>query len=76
MSIEALEKRLQTLEKEVGRLKASLANGKRTKDWRRTVGMFAGDDLMKQIDNEALKLREADRRRARKRFARRQQTKK
>jgi len=76
MSIETLEKRLHALEREVGRLKASLANGKKTKDWRRTIGMFAGDEIMKQIDKEALQIREADRRRARRRFARRQQTKK
>jgi hypothetical protein len=34
----------------------------RRKDWRRTLGMFAGDDLMKEIDAEGRKIRVADRR--------------
>ena len=67
MSLQSLDKRLAALEREVGELKKALVNGKRNKDWRRTVGMFAGDEIMKQIDKETLKLREADRRRARRR---------
>lgn len=34
------------------------------KDWQRTLGMFAGDELMKRIDREARKVRESDRRAA------------
>lgn len=34
---------------------------RRKKDWRRTIGIFAGDEVMKQIDEEARKIREADR---------------
>jgi hypothetical protein len=67
MSLQSLDKRLAALEREVSELRKALANGKRTKDWRRTIGMFAGDEIMKQIDEETLKLREADRRRARRR---------
>jgi hypothetical protein len=67
MTLQSLGKRLAALEQEVGALKKALVNGKRDKDWRRTVGMFAGDDVMKQIDQETLRLREADRQRARRR---------
>jgi len=35
------------------------------KDWRRTVGMFTDDPGMKELFAEAIKLREADRRKAR-----------
>ncbi len=35
----------------------------RKKDWRRTIGMFSGDPVMKRIDEAALRYREADRRR-------------
>ncbi len=37
----------------------------RDKDWRRTLGMFTGDELMKRIDDQALKYREADRKKSR-----------
>src|SRR6516164_7382763 len=41
-------------------------NGKRLKatsinDWRSTIGMFAGDPVMKQIIEEGRRIREADR---------------
>jgi hypothetical protein len=35
-------------------------------DWRRTLGMFTGDEIMKQIDEEGRKIREKERRQARK----------
>jgi hypothetical protein len=56
-----LEQRVATLEAEVAELKAVLDRVQRPKDWRRTVGMFGGDEIMKQIDEEARKYREADR---------------
>ncbi len=31
------------------------------KDWQRVVGMFAGSDFMKQVDEEGRKIREAER---------------
>ena len=37
------------------------------KDWRRTIGMFTDDEGMKAIFQEALKLREADRKKTRSR---------
>jgi hypothetical protein len=41
------------------------ANDAVVNNWRSTVGMFSGDDIMKQIDAAARRIREADRRRAR-----------
>jgi len=67
MSQVTLEDRITALEREVAELKAALMDGARPKDWRRTIGMFAGDEVMKQIFDEALKFREADRARARSR---------
>jgi hypothetical protein len=60
----SLEQQVAALEHEVSELKARLANG-RVKDWRRTVGGFTDDPVMKEIFAEAIKLREADRRKAR-----------
>jgi hypothetical protein len=60
----SLEQRVAALEHEVSELKARPANG-RVKDWRRTVGRFTDDPGMKEIFAEAMKLREADRRKAR-----------
>jgi hypothetical protein len=64
----------QTLEERVARLEQrldDLAGGKATsfpapaKDWRRTVGMFRGDPIMKQVIDGALRLREEERQVAR-----------
>jgi hypothetical protein len=70
MDQQSLEGRVARLEREVSELKKAIVNGPLKKDWRRTVGMFAGDEVMKQIDEEARKYREADRRRARKQGSR------
>jgi hypothetical protein len=72
----SLEERVAVLEQQVADLRAVVANGRRPKDWRRTIGMFAGDEVMKRIFDEALKLREQDRQRARRRYDRSQRTKK
>jgi hypothetical protein len=37
-------------------------------DWKSVVGMFANDSIMKEIDEETRKIREADRARARKKW--------
>ena len=37
----------------------------RRKDWRRTVGMFKGDPIVKEMIDEALRMREEQRREAR-----------
>jgi hypothetical protein len=61
----SLEERVAALERDVARLKASDANGSPRKDWRRTVGMFTDDPEVQRLFEEAMKLRAADRARAR-----------
>jgi hypothetical protein len=65
MTQATLEQRVSTLEKELAELRAVVTNGQGEKDWRSTIGMFAGDDVMREIFEEALKYREANRRQAR-----------
>jgi hypothetical protein len=48
---------------------------KRDKDWRRTIGMFTDNPGMKELFAEAMKLREADRKKARRRQRRKQPAK-
>ncbi len=57
--------RIAALEKQVAELQARVTELPRPKDWRSTIGMFAGDEVMKQIFEEGRKIREADRDRAR-----------
>jgi hypothetical protein len=75
MAQQKLEERVAALERQVAELRAALANGARQKDWRRTIGMFTGDEVMKRIDAGALAFREADRRKARRRQTKGRQTK-
>jgi hypothetical protein len=67
MSQQTLEARVAALEKEVARLAGELRLGREPgrDDWKRTLGMFANDPIMKEIEEEGRKIREADRRRAR-----------
>lgn len=67
----SLETRVAVLERQVAELRALLANGGRAKDWRRTVGMFSGDEVMKRITDYALAYREKDRAKARRRSRKR-----
>lgn len=60
----SLEQRVAELERKMAQLIA-MPNGATNKDWRRTIGMFSGDEFMKSIDTEGQRIREADRRRAR-----------
>ena len=61
-----IEQRVAVLEQELSELKARGGNG-RIKDWRRTVGIFTDNPGMKELFAEAMKLREADRSKARRR---------
>ncbi|HQR42262.1 MAG TPA: hypothetical protein PLX97_06245 [Gemmatales bacterium] len=58
---------LDSLAQRVTLLEAALLKQKqgRPKDWRRTVGMFADSEFMRQVDEEGRKIREADREAAR-----------
>jgi hypothetical protein len=72
MSRLSLEERLAALEREVADLKAQRPH---EKDWRRTVGMFTDNPEVQEIFADAMKLREADRKKARRRQSRKQPAK-
>lgn len=60
MNISTIEERLTQLEKRVDELAQAKPSGP-IKDWRRTVGMFRDDPVMKEVIDEALRAREAER---------------
>ncbi len=68
MSRNQLEERVAALEHQLADLRAVVERSQLGKDWRSTVGMFTGDEFMKQVFEEALRIREADRERARRRY--------
>jgi hypothetical protein len=61
-----LDQRVAALELEVARLSKLVPGESRwpEKNWRSTLGMFAGDPVMKEIIEEGCKIREADREQA------------
>ncbi|MBI3822749.1 MAG: hypothetical protein HY289_08715 [Planctomycetes bacterium] len=65
----SLEQRVALLEQTVAQMQADQTNGKAEKPWLRNMGMFSGDEVMKEIFDEALKIREKDREKARRRYA-------
>jgi hypothetical protein len=70
-----LEKRVAALEHKVVELTSFVENLDQPKDWRSTIGAFSGDEIMKKIDENARKFREADRRKAKAKYARSQRAK-
>lgn len=61
-----VEERLDKLETQVNELLAALKPTRPGKyDWISTIGMFGDDPVMKEICDEALRLREEDRARCR-----------
>jgi hypothetical protein len=67
MSQQTLEERVAALEKEVARLSSQFrSHGEPGRDdWKSTIGMFANDPIMKEILDEARKIRERDREKTR-----------
>jgi hypothetical protein len=65
MAKPSLEERVAALERQVAELKNSLDKAVGNKNWLSTVGMFSGDEVMKRIDEEGRKWREAERRKTR-----------
>jgi hypothetical protein len=59
-----LEERVAALEETVAQLLSQSASGVAKKDWRSTLGMFADDSIMKEIDEEGRRIREAGRQQA------------
>lgn len=76
MANASLADRVTALEKIVGELQSAKPHVPGPQDWRRTIGMFSGDEVMKRIMDNALQYREADRAKARKRFAKQRKPKK
>ncbi len=64
MSRATIEERVAALELQVGALLANRVGTGRAKDWRRTRGVFTGDNLMKQVFEEGRKIREGERKHA------------
>lgn len=73
-TIDELEKRVSTLERQVADLLAN-GTGPGKKDWRRTIGMFTGDEAMQRIFAAGQAWRERERRRALGRGAKRRRVK-
>ncbi len=74
MSQTTVEDRVSALERTVAELVQSRRPAGRVKDWQRTVGVFSGNELMKEIDAAGAKLRAQDRQRARRRGTKRRRT--
>jgi hypothetical protein len=64
MTLPTLEKRVTALEETVAQLLSQSALTAGKKDWRSTLGMFADDPVMREIDAEGRRIREADRQQA------------
>ena len=56
-----LNDRVAALEFKVEKILGAHSPTEQPKDWRNSIGRFAGDDLMKEIDREGAKVREASR---------------
>lgn len=64
MASQSLERRIEILESQLGKLQEEVRAGQ-PKDWRRTIGAFTDDQGMQRILRDAMRLREADRKKAR-----------
>ncbi|MBI1916619.1 MAG: hypothetical protein HYS12_18080 [Planctomycetes bacterium] len=61
ITLETLAERVAALEKAVATLRQLQPTFPPGKDWRRTIGMFAGDEVMKEIFEAGRLIREAGR---------------
>lgn len=68
-----LEQRVAVLEKQMAEVKDRNGNVPGKNDWRETVGMFTDDPGMLEIFADAMKIREADRKKARQRSTKKRQ---
>ena len=61
LTLESLAKRVEALEKVI----ATKEPDQSRKDWRKVVGMFRDSEFMGKVDEECLRVREAEREAAR-----------
>lgn len=65
MSETQLEQRIQTLEQQmhdvIQKIQSAPARDTRTRDWRKSLGMFDDHPVMKQIDEAGQRIRQQDR---------------
>ncbi len=61
LTSESLAKRVAALEKEMATKRLDQSR----KDWRKVVGMFRDSEFMRKVDEECLRVREAEREAAR-----------
>jgi hypothetical protein len=61
LTLESLAKRVEALENAV----ATKGSNHSRKDWRKVVGMFGDSEFMREVDEECLRMREAERAAAR-----------
>jgi hypothetical protein len=64
-----LDKGLASMERQLLHLKAAVEKATQ-KDWRRSIGVLAGNEGLREVFEEAQKIREADREKARKAVSR------
>ena len=57
LTLESLAKRVEALEKVI----ATKQPDQPRKDWRKVVGMFRDSEFMRKVDEECLRIREAER---------------
>jgi hypothetical protein len=67
MASQSLEQRVAELESQVNQLRDEVRRSKLStgKDWRRTIGAFTDNEGMQEILQEAMRIREAGRQKAR-----------
>jgi hypothetical protein len=61
LTLESLARRVEVLEKII----ATKGTDRSRKDWRKVVGMFGDSEFMREVDEECLRMREAEREAAR-----------
>ncbi len=57
LTLESLANRVEALEKAI----ATKGSEHAPKDWRKVVGMFRNSEFMREVDEECLRMREAER---------------
>jgi len=61
LTLESLAKRVEVLEKAI----AMKGSNRSHKDWRKVLGMFGDSEFIREVDEECLRMREAEREAAR-----------